>query len=117
MEVRQHRVVGCICRLRDVIWSPARDILLGGFTDRLDEITLAGEGQVRTHAQQGRNRNPLEQRPGVKIDLRHAPMPLAASGLDMRIGHPAASMGGQSSLKGGSQASAPPLRRVIRLTP
>jgi hypothetical protein len=40
-----------------------------------------------------------------KTCLRHAPTPLAANGLDMRIGHPAASDGG--SIKQGSHASVP----------
>ena len=31
----------------------------------------------------------------LRTCLRHAPTPLAASGLDMRVGHPAASMAGQ----------------------
>lgn len=80
------KIAGC-----DLV-SGAGHILLRGLTDRLDKIAFTGEGDVRPDAEQCRYCDALEQRPGVEIDLRHAPTPLAASGLDMRVGHPAASM-------------------------
>lgn len=104
------KIAGC-----DLV-SGAGHILLRGLTDRLDKIAFTGEGDVRPDAEQCRYRDALEQRPGVEIDLRHAPTPLAASGLDMRVGHPAASMAGSFLPKRGSQASASPSRRGTRLT-
>ncbi len=61
MRFADVEIAGC-----DLV-AGARDVLLRRFPDRLDEIALAGESHVRAHAEQGRDRNALEQRPGVEI--------------------------------------------------
>ena len=53
---------------RGELVTGTRDILLGRLPDRLDQIALAGDSQLRSHAEQGGERDALEQRPCVEID-------------------------------------------------
>jgi len=46
-----------------------RHILLRRLTNRLHEIAFAREGEIRPHPQHGRNSDPLEQLPRMKIHL------------------------------------------------
>ena len=45
-----------------------RHILLGRLPDRLDEVALTRNRQLRTHTEQRGQRDALEQRPCVEID-------------------------------------------------
>lgn len=99
---------------RSELIAGARDALLGRLPHGLDQIALTAELQFRTNAEQGRQHHALEQRPGMEIDLRHAPTPLAACGLDMCDGHPAMRRARPWLLKRGSHASAPSCRRRER---
>ena len=90
-------IVGLTWRLRDVIWSPARDAFCCvdsriAWTRSLspEKVTFAPipiSVEIAT---------PLSSAHVWKSTEEHAPLPLAASGLDMRNGHPAASMAGHS---------------------
>jgi hypothetical protein len=64
--------------------------LLGRLAQRLHEVALPAELNLGADTQRGRQHHPFQKRPGVEIDLRHAPTLLAANGLDICEGHPAA---------------------------
>lgn len=54
--------------LGDLVTRSCR-VRLCRFADRLHEIALATDRQLRTDAEQGRDRHALEQRPAMEIDL------------------------------------------------
>ena len=88
-----------------------RDALLGRLAQRGDEVAVFAELELGPDPKQGRNRNALQQRPGVEINLRRAPTLLAA-----RPGHmrrpPGRAVTRISKLKQGSHASTlQPLQR------
>lgn len=49
--------------------SRSRHAVLRRHPDRLHEVALAGQRELRTHAQDSRHANPLQQLPRVEVDL------------------------------------------------